>query len=312
VKILLFGSTGQLGRAFARHCSQRADIELVAVDRKGCDASADPDSVQDVLAAWFGRSRPDWVVNALAYTAVDRAESEIDLAFRINAKFPQVLANTTERFGATMIHFSSDYVFDGSLSGRAYREDDPCDPRSVYGQSKREGELAVLQASQSAWVIRTSWVVGVDGQNFAKTMLRLACERPRLRVVSDQWGVPSPAAFLAREVTEAMMTRPDENNHGLYHLCPSGETNWHDYATWVIDEAARHPLWKDRIRILGAQAIEAIGSADYPTAAQRPANSRLDCSRWCARFSPSGLPDWKVALEPSLQAILDNNHTSCA
>ncbi len=288
------------------------DIELIAIDRKTCDASADPDAVQNSIAAWFSRHKPDFVVNALAYTAVDRAESEIDLVFRINASFPQALATAAERYAAKLVHFSSDYVFDGSLSGRAYREDDRCEPKNVYGQSKRQAELAVLQASQSALVIRTSWVVGVDGQNFVKTMLRLACERPHLRVVADQWGVPSPAAFLVSQVLNALMRSSGEPIRGIYHLCPSGETNWHAYALWVIEEAARHPRWKDRLQIRSVQAIEAIASADYPTAAKRPANSRLDCSQWLQRFSPAGLPDWKLALAPSLAEILDSDHISAS
>ena len=304
VKILLFGPNGQLGRAFVRHCLLMPSVELVAVDRTECDAGRDLDDVIDSLAAIFGRHRPDLVVNAIAYTAVDRAESEIDIVFRINAIFPQALAIAADRAGAKLIHFSSDYVFDGSLLGRAYREDDQCNPSSVYGRSKREGELGVLKASQRAIVIRTSWVVGVDGQNFAKTMLRLACERPQLRVVADQWGVPSPAIFIVSEVLGALIKRPDEAARGIFHLCPSGETNWHTYAMKVVEAAVKHPRWKDRLQIRSVHAIEAIPSAAYPTAAQRPRNSRLDCSLWCQSFSPAGLPDWELALASTLAEIL--------
>ncbi len=304
VKVLLFGAQGQLGSAFRRSFSCHNDLKITSISRAELDLCSDRSLVKRGLERIVTSQSPRLIINAAAFTAVDRAETEIDQAFQVNAWFPGELAKLAEKSAAQLIHFSSDYVFDGELSDRAYRESDECNPQSVYGRSKLEGEQAVLSNASNAWVIRTSWVVGSDGQNFAKTMLRLACERMSLRVVADQFGVPTAADFLAKQVTEAWFSQVKGTKGGLYHLCPGGETNWHAYACWVISRAANHPRWKDRLQLKDSSSIEAIETAAYPTKAKRPKNSRLDCSHWCSDFRQGVFPDWRDALIPTLERIL--------
>ena len=303
--VILFGSNGQLGASFKRHLSGLNDFKLHALTRSEIDLSNDRDAIAHRLELIIKGIDPDLIINAAAYTAVDRAEADIDQAFQVNAWFPGELAKLAAQTAARLVHFSSDYVFDGELIGRAYRETDDCYPQSAYGRSKLEGELAVLAHSPKAWVIRTSWVVGTSGQNFAKMMLRLACEREVLRVVADQWGVPSPTSFLVESVVNALGKCTSESEGGLYHLCPQGETNWHAYASWVIKRALAHPRWHDRLKLQQLESIQAISSAEYPTPAKRPKNSRLDCSKWSTSFSASRLIPWEEALSPTLNQILN-------
>jgi dTDP-4-dehydrorhamnose reductase len=304
VIVILFGSNGQLGASFKRHLSGLNDFKLHALTRSEIDLSNDRDAIAHRLELIIKGIDPDLIINAAAYTAVDRAEADIDQAFQVNAWFPGELAKLAAQTAARLIHFSSDYVFDGELIGRAYSETDDCYPQSAYGRSKLEGELAVLANSPKAWVIRTSWVVGTRGQNFAKTMLRLACEREVLRVVADQWGVPSPTSFLVESVVNALGLYTNDSQGGLYHLCPQGETNWHAYASWVIKRALAHPRWHDRLKLQHLESIQAISSEEYPTAAKRPKNSRLDCSLWTKTFEERPLAFWQDALAPTIDEIL--------
>jgi len=312
VKVILFGSNGQLGASFKRHLSGLADIQLSALTRSDIDLGDNRDAITKRLSWILKGEAPDLMINAAAYTAVDRAENDIDQAFQLNAWFPGELAKFAAQTQARLLHFSTDYVFDGELFGRAYREEDRCHPQSAYGRSKREGELAVLSYLPKAWVIRTSWVVGSKGQNFAKTMLRLACERDTLRVVADQWGVPSPASFLVESVVNALSVvkasgqGTSDSAGGLYHLCPQGETNWHAYASWVIKRALAHPRWQDRLKLQKLESIQAISTEDYPTPAKRPKNSRLDCSHWTKTFELKPLVSWQEALAPTIDEILTN------
>ncbi len=298
MKILVTGKNGQVGFELQRALSVLG--EVVAVDQAECDLS-ETKAVQTLVE----EARPAVIVNAAAYTAVDQAEREPELAHAINTEAPRVLGEAAAELGALVVHYSTDYVFDGTQPG-AYRETDATNPQSVYGLTKRDGETALAQATSRHLILRTSWVVGAHGANFAKTMLRLAAERETLRVVSDQWGAPTSAALLAditahlvRDWQRRLAAEADDFPYGTYHLANAGETNWCDYARFVVDAAARagQPL------TLSADAIEAIATAEYPTPAQRPANSRLDTTQLRERFGLR-LPPWQQGLEQILQQIL--------
>jgi dTDP-4-dehydrorhamnose reductase len=295
VKILLTGKDGQVGFELQRALAPLG--EICAVDYAECDL-ADASAVSALVRA----VKPDLIVNAAAYTAVDKAESEPDLAHAINAVAPGILGEEAAKLGAWVVHYSTDYVFDGTKPG-AYTEDDLTNPLSVYGRTKRDGEIA-LQASGVRYLIfRTSWVVGAHGRNFAKTILRLAHEREHLTVVADQYGVPTSATLLAEVTAQSVRQKQREGDNnfpfGLYHLVASGETNWCDYARFVVSEA----LAAGQSLKLSPEAIRAIPSSEYPTAAKRPANSRLNTSRFRDRFD-SELPDWQNDVRHVLQRIL--------
>lgn len=297
--ILVTGRTGQLGFELQRALAPFGAV--VAVDRAGCDL-AHADAVRDCVR----RVRPAILVNAGAYTAVDRAETEREPAFAVNAAAPRVLAEEAARSGAALIHYSTDYVFDGSSPGR-YREDDATAPLGVYGESKLAGERAIQAVGGNAWILRTSWVFGLHGNNFLRTMLRLAQERDSLAVVADQAGAPTSAALIA-DVTALLvraLAAPASAlplpAPGLYHLAASGETTWHAYAQRVVARA----------RALGLQTrmapeqIRAIITAEYPTPARRPANSRLDCHR-LEQALGIALPDWTLAVDQSVDLLMEH------
>jgi len=305
MKVCVFGATGQIGTEFLRQLKSISRIKAVAIGRNDVDISAHPDGVRGRLNQFFSRERPDVVINAAAYTAVDRAEQDIEAAFQLNAWFPGELARLTKASGASLIHFSTDYVFGSGSGDRPHRETDACIPLNVYGQSKLEGEQAVLQAHDRAVIIRTSWVVGIDGQNFAKTILRLSCQRSHLNVVSDQFGVPSSARFLVETLLSADLGSFGKNVCGVYHLCPAGETTWHAYACWILESAIQHPHWRERIRIESVESIRPISSREYLTLAKRPTNSRLDCSRWIESVRAMNFPSWQDATRTTLDEILD-------
>jgi dTDP-4-dehydrorhamnose reductase len=242
------------------------------------------------------------IVNPAAYTAVDKAESEPELAHAINAVAPGVLGEEAAKGNAWVVHYSTDYVFDGTKLG-AYTEEDLSNPLSVYGRTKRDGEIA-LQASGARHVIfRTSWVVGAHGSNFAKTILRLAVERESLDVVADQHGAPTSAALLADVTAQLIRQRQREGDEtfpfGLYHLVASGETNWCDYARFVVSGA----LALGKSLKLSPDSIRAIASSEYPVPAKRPANSRLDTQKLRSRFEVE-LPDWQSGIRHILQQIV--------
>jgi dTDP-4-dehydrorhamnose reductase len=239
------------------------------------------------------------IVNAAAYTAVDKAESEPDLARTINAKAPGVLAQVAKDLGALLVHYSTDYVFDGS-GETPWREDAATGPLSVYGQTKLEGEQEIAASGARHLVFRTSWVYAVRGGNFARTMLRLAAERERLTVISDQFGAPTGAELIADITAHAILhARRDPDCGGTYHLAAAGETTWHAYARFVIDiarELQPHREFK-------AQEIAPVPTSAFPTPARRPFNSRLDTSRLQATFSLH-LPPWQQGVRRMLSEIL--------
>ena len=283
LRILLLGARGQLGVELSQELVRLGDV--TALDRAAADLS-EPESLRAIVRA----TRPQVLVNAAGYTAVDRAESERELATAVNAVAPGVLAEEAERLGACMVHYSTDYVFDGAKS-EGYTETDEPNPLSVYGRTKREGEQAVLAACRRHLVLRTSWVFSAHGTNFLRTMLRLAGERDELRVVDDQRGAPTSTALLAGATAQAIASlhdaTADDPRWGLYHLSAAGETSWHGFARHVIARAQQHghPL---RVR---PGDVAAISTAEYPTAAARPANSRLDSSRFSSTFGLT-LPHW--------------------
>jgi dTDP-4-dehydrorhamnose reductase len=238
------------------------------------------------------------IVNAAAYTAVDKAESEPELARIINARAPSVLAHAAGSLDAWLVHYSTDYVFNGD-GAQAWREDDPIAPLNVYGLTKLEGEQAIRTLGGKHIILRTSWVYGARGNNFAKTMLRLACERDHLTVIDDQIGAPTGADLLA-DVTAHLIraARGHPELGGLYHLVAAGETSWHGYASFVLDFARRSGIQ------LKADAIAPIPTSAFPTAARRPHNSRLDTSRLREMFDLT-LPHWQAGVARMLTEILE-------
>jgi dTDP-4-dehydrorhamnose reductase len=322
---------------------QTEKVQVLGVARKQLDVGLDDrTAIETALGAIFDQHQPALVINAIAYTAVDLAESEPELAAQVNGWFPGMLGRHAR--ATPVVHFSSDYVFDGRASGY-YRESDDPSPLGVYGASKLAGERGLLEANDRALVLRCSWVVGAHGQNFAKTILRLACERDRLRVVSDQCGVPTPAGFIVDQLRRAIFVRGVANasvkeqgeeapagagcptalnrfDHtlpasllrmlppsllrmpsGLFHLVPSGETSWYHYALWILAQASRHPGWRLRLKT-GEGGLEAISSAEYPTAAPRPLNSRLDTTKWRDLTGQRELEDWRISLSRDLAELL--------
>jgi dTDP-4-dehydrorhamnose reductase len=297
MKILLTGKHGQVGFELQRALAPLGEVH--AVDYADCDL-ADAAAVSTLVRS----VRPDLIVNPAAYTAVDKAESEPQMAYAINAVAPGVLGEEAAKLGAWVVHYSTDYVFDGTKLG-AYTEDDLTNPLGVYGRTKRDGEIALRESGARYLIFRTSWVVGAHGNNFAKTILRLAREREQLTVVADQYGAPTSAALLADVTAQLVRQQQHEGNEsfpfGLYHLVASGETNWCEYARFVVSEAlvAGGPL------ALVPDAIRGIPSSEYPTAATRPANSRLDTRKLRKTFDLE-LPDWQNGVRHVLQQILLN------
>lgn len=294
MRILLTGKNGQVGFELQRSLAVLG--EVIAVDQTDCDLT-DPVSLRRLVAGL----EPQIIVNPAAYTAVDRAESERDLAHAVNAVAPGILGEEASRLGALVIHYSTDYVFDGAKSGW-YSEDDSPHPQSTYGTTKLAGERALRESGADSLIFRTSWVFGAHGGNFAKTMLRLAGERDELKVVADQWGAPTSAALLA-DVTAQVVARYQREARsdfpfGLYHLVAGGECSWHDYARTVVSAAlaAGKPLRTTPERILP------IATADYPTAAKRPANSRMATAKLRETFGLV-LPPWQIGLAHVLQQI---------
>jgi dTDP-4-dehydrorhamnose reductase len=291
---LLFGAQGQVGHELQQALA--GIWTVVPLDVPDIDFSR-PESMRAVVRG----HRPEFIVNAAAYTAVDKAESETELALIVNAVTPGVLAEEAEALGATFVHYSTDYVFDGCKPS-PYIESDVPNPLSAYGRTKLAGERAV-RICKKHLILRTSWVVGVHGHNFIKTMLRLAGERDALRVVDDQIGAPTSAALLSK-VTAGILAQmatqpPTETRWGLYHLTTKGETSWYGLARHVIARAIAMGL-PLRVKLEG---ITPIGSVDYPTPAVRPTNSRLDTSKVRSTFAVE-LPDWKTAVDEVLDRIL--------
>ena len=297
--ILLFGANGQVGHAL--QASLRRLGQVTACTRDQIDFSQSPETIAAALKGLTQRHQPTVLVNATAYTAVDRAQVETELAQRINAIAPGLIAKAAQDAGACVVHYSTDYVYRGDKP-EPYLEIDPTDPQSVYGQSKLDGERAVASACARHVIFRTSWVVSAHGGNFLKTMLKLAQERDTLNVVSDQVGAPTSANLIATvtaQILQALVEQPSvDPRWGLYHLVASGHTNWHAYACYVIARA-RIAGWPIKIQ---DQAIQPIATKDYPVAAPRPLNSRLDTRKLCQAFNLT-LPDWRVGVDDVLQAL---------
>ena len=293
MKILLLGKNGQLGWELQRALAPLG--ELVALDRHAGADLANSDALMQAVRL----HAPQVIVNAAAYTAVDKAESESALAQQINAIAPGQLATEAKRLGALLVHYSSDYVYDGS--GNTPRNDDASTgPLSVYGASKLAGDEAIQQSGCEHLILRTSWVYGARGGNFAKTMLRLATDRDQLKVIDDQIGAPTGADLLA-DVTAHMIraTRARSELSGLYHAVASGETSWHAYASRVIEFARANGK---ELKVAADQVLP-IPTSSYPTPAQRPLNSRLSTRKLQEAFDLT-LPHWTVGVERMLKEIL--------
>lgn len=299
MKILLLGKSGQVGWELQRTLAPLG--EVVALDQEGGEGLVGDLTDEAGLRATVAAVSPDVIVNAAAYTAVDQAENEPELAYRVNAAALEVLAGEAAARGIWLVHYSTDYVFDGS-GARPWREDDPVGPLSIYGASKLAGEEAIRASNCRHLILRTSWVYGARGNNFARTMLRLAAERDRLTVVSDQIGVPTGADLLAdvtAHLVRSVLTGSENHAGGLYHLAAAGETNWHAYAGFVIEEARRQGA------TLKVKEIVPILSVDWPSPAARPLNSRLDTARLRTDFRLH-LPDWKFGVARLVQQILSS------
>lgn len=295
MKILLTGKNGQVGFELQRALAPLG--EIVAIDQQECNLAC-ADDIRRLVAD----VAPQVIVNPAAYTAVDKAESEQHLALAINGTAPGIFAEEAARLGALVIHYSTDYVFDGVREG-CYTEDDLPNPQSVYGKTKLAGERAVQASGADYLIFRTSWVFGAHGNNFAKTMLRLAAERDSLKIVADQFGAPTSAALLADVTAQALGLYKRQGRagfpFGLYHLAASGVTSWHEYAQTVVGAA----LARGKQLRLSVDDVLPITTAEYPLPAPRPANSRLDTSRLRDTFGLA-LPDWHDGLDHVLQQIL--------
>lgn len=288
--VLLFGGNGQLGQELRRALAPLG--EVVATTRSGSLPDGSACEVADFdapasLTALLDRVRPDMVVNAAAYTAVDRAEDDRDAAWRANAEAPGVIARWCAAAGVPMVHYSTDYVFDGQGT-RPYREEDATAPLGAYGGSKLDGEQAIRAAGGRHLIFRTAWVYASHSANFLRTMLRVGAERDVLRVVADQVGTPTPAALIA-DVTAQALQHPGGLS-GTWHLTANGETSWHGFAEAIFAEAVAAG------KLARAPKVEAITTAEYPTPAKRPAYSGLDVSKLEADFGIA-LPSWQDGLK---------------
>ena len=283
MKILLLGKDGQVGHELQRTLLPLGQV--LALGRSEADLSQ-----PSTLSSALGEFRPDVIVNAAAYTAVDKAESDEAAAFAVNAEALAVLAAYAVQHDALLVHYSTDYVFDGTRAEGRYAESDATAPQSVYGRSKRAGETAILDSGCKALILRTSWVVSSYGSNFIKTMLRLAKERDALNVVADQYGAPTSAELIADVTSIAILGHRDGKlASGIYHLTASGSTTWHGLASHVIARAAANGA---KLKVTVA-AITAIPSSAYPLPAKRPENSRMD-NRKLQQALGLQFPDWTV------------------
>ena len=296
MKILLFGKGGQVGWELQRSLAPLG--ELVALDFDSTDYCGDFSNAAGLADTVRGVA-PDVIVNAAAHTAVDKAESEPDVAHALNAVAPGVLAEEAQRLGAWLVHYSTDYVFDGSGT-TPWRETDTPDPVNVYGRTKLEGEARIRATCARHLIFRTSWVYAARGGNFAKTMLRLAAERDQLTVIDDQTGAPTGADLLADVTAHAIRhARAAPDAAGLYHLVASGATTWHGYARAVIAQALRAGVALKTT----PEAVMPVPTSSFPTPARRPHNSRMDTTKLQTRFGLQ-LPHWQQGVERMLTEIL--------
>ena len=295
MKLLLLGKGGQVGWELQRSLAPLGNV--VALDFDSTDFHADF-SRPELLAETVLKLRPDVIVNAAAHTAVDKAESEPDFARKLNATSPGVVAEAAQQIGALMVHYSTDYVFDGS-GDTPWLEDDATGPLSVYGRTKLEGEQLVAQHCARHLIFRTSWVYAARGGNFAKTMLRLASERDRLTVIDDQFGAPTGAELLADVTAHAIrQTLAEPGKSGLYHVVAGGETSWHGYARFVLDQTRQAGV----VLKAGPESVDAVPTSAFATPATRPHNSRLNTAKLQATFGLT-LPHWQSGVARMLAEI---------
>nr|WP_300310336.1 dTDP-4-dehydrorhamnose reductase [Halomonas sp.] len=288
MKWLLLGVNGQVGHEVRRYLSTLG--ECLAPTRNELDLSK-----QDAVVRYLDEHKPELIVNAAAYTAVDKAEEEVELATALNATLPETLARYCAKNGLLLVHYSSDYVYPGN-GETAWQEGDVTDPLSVYGQSKHAGDAAVLASGCDHLIFRTSWVYSARGHNFMKTMLRLGKDKEQLSIVGDQIGAPTPARLIA-EVTALAVQRfqHDRRVTGLYHLAPRGETSWHGFACEIFEQAQAQGVEL----AISNERVASIPTSNYPTPATRPLNSRLNLSRIEQTFNIQ-LPDWREQLTLTL------------
>ncbi len=297
MRILLLGKDGQVGWELQRALAPLGKV--VALGRGGTSTATADLALPELLGETVRSVAPDVIVNAAAYTAVDKAETEPDLARTINATAPGRLARAAAEIGAWLVHYSTDYVFDGSGSA-AWTEDSPTGPLNVYGQTKLEGENLIRASGCRHLIFRTSWVYAARGHNFARTMLRLASERESLNVVDDQFGAPTGAELIADVTAHALrITDAKPGLSGLYHLAAAGETSWFDYARHVIEHARQAGA---HVKV-PPDGVRAVPTTSFPTTARRPANSRLDCSRVQRAFSLD-LARWEFGVERVVAELL--------
>jgi len=298
MKILLFGKNGQLGWELQRSLAPLGELVALDVDSEEyCGNFANLNG----LAQTIRTVAPDIIVNAAAYTAVDKAETEPELARTLNALAPALLAQEAERRGAWLVHYSTDYVFDGS-GDRAWKETDSANPLGVYGKTKLEGDTTIVESGCQHLIFRTSWVYAAHGANFAKTMLRLAQERDQLNVINDQFGAPTGAELLADVTAHCIrqaMQQPEVS--GLYHLVAGGVTSWFDYACFVIELARKANA---NIKV-ASSAIRPIPASEFPLPAPRPTNSRLNTHKLQTTFNLT-LPNWQNGVGRMLMEIIEN------
>ena len=297
MKILLLGKNGQVGWELQRSLSILGDVVACDFDSPA-DLKADFTDPESLLAL-IRRVQPDAIVNAAAHTAVDKAETEPDLARRINALAPAVLAREAAALGACLVHYSTDYVFDGS--GEQPRDESAAtNPLSVYGRTKLEGEEFIRASGCTHLILRTSWVYAARGGNFARTMLRLAAERDELKVIADQVGAPTGADLLADVAALALLRlRAQPELSGTYHCAAAGETHWHGYAQFVIEWARAHG---HSVKVAPERVLSTL-TQDYPTPARRPLNSRLDTQKLRRTFGIT-LPHWQLGVQRMLAEVL--------
>jgi dTDP-4-dehydrorhamnose reductase len=298
LKILLLGADGQLGYELHRACAPLGTLLPYTFSGKlaGRQACGQVDFMQaGAVEALVREHKPGLVLNAVAHTAVDRAEDEPETSQRVNADAVAELAQACRKGDATLVHYSTDYVFDGR-GKRPIREDDATGPINVYGRSKLAGEDAIRASGARHRILRTAWVYGARGQNFLRTALRLAPEREELRIVNDQVGSPTPARWLATATALALAKRPDAE--GTWHLVADGECSWHEFAMAIYGEALVAGVIQRAPKLIG------IPSSEYPTKAKRPSYSRLDTSKFAADFGMK-LPDWRVGLREIIGEIAE-------
>lgn len=293
MKILLLGKNGQVGWELQRSLAPLG--EVLALDRSSTTHCGDLSNLEG-LAETVRVFRPQVVVNAAAYTAVDKAESDSSTAHLVNALAPEVLSRACAALDALLVHYSTDYVFDGS-GQTPWLETDTTGPLNVYGHSKLAGEQGIAKQGAKHVIFRTSWVYGTEGGNFAKTMLRLAQERDKMAVINDQFGAPTGAALLA-DITAMCLQQP-QSLSGIYHLAAAGETTWHAYAEYVLQTAKRlKPEMAYKVK-----EVAAVPTSEFPTPAQRPLNSRLNCSK-LQNDLQCPMPDWQKGVDAMLSKIL--------